>query len=363
MIKMPLSLLVLFDRVLLSDRTWDYRETCLDKRASCMVALEGLIRSVRTSKLMHSLRGTRKFSREQLHIRPSNAKMLAYILTNVCFVFRKFIMSHHIVTVCVVCVLCAAHIPCSAHTNLTDALHASPDSLANQLNAEGEPFWTLMRSKDSHSKDPSALSTYPHWKDQHRSHSNNNFVSNKRDNVRFHSTRHLNNKTRNNNNNNKTNVPVIANAMRTASHDDYLEKERIAENLEHSEDVRDTHNLDTSVNSRDARLLVERLILSELSDVNHKSVQSSEDLRTVTRSRLKRDVAVDDKYFMSKIFEAYGDGTSVTMDGFEKLVRKLGLLRLLTESSELEDGGTERSTHTNHTPQYVIRINEFKSCR
>ncbi|XP_020286129.1 zinc transporter foi-like isoform X6 [Pseudomyrmex gracilis] len=253
--------------------------------------------------------------------------MLAYILmTNVCFVFRKLIMSHHIVTVCVVCVLCAAHIPCSAHTNLSDALHASPDSLTNQLNAEGEPFWTLMRSKDSHSKDPSTLNTHPHSKDQHRSHSNNNFISNKRDN---------------------TNVPVIANVMRTASHDDYLEKE-IADNMEHSEDVRDTHNLDTSVNSRDARLL-ERLILSEVSDANHKSVQSSEDLRTVTRSRLKRDVAVDEKYFMSKIFEAYGDGTSVTMDGFEKLVRKLGLLRLLTESSELEDGGAERSSGKSFT--------------
>ncbi|KMQ88794.1 zinc transporter foi [Lasius niger] len=91
--------------------------------------------------------------------------------------------------------------------------------------------------------------------------------------------------------------------------------------------------------------LLERLAQTELlSNVKH---ESSADLRTDYRSRLKRDVAVDEMYFMRKIFEAYGDGTSITMEGFEKLVRKLGLLRLLTDASELESGGTERSTDKN----------------
>jgi len=59
--------------------------------------------------------------------------------------------------------------------------------------------------------------------------------------------------------------------------------------------------------------------------------------------RLKRNVDVDERYFMKKIFEAYGDGTSITMEGFEKLVRKLGLLRLLTDTSELEGNGFDRN--------------------
>jgi len=91
--------------------------------------------------------------------------------------------------------------------------------------------------------------------------------------------------------------------------------------------------------------LLERLAQTELSSsVKHKS---SADLHTDYRSRLKRDVAVDEMYFMKKIFEAYGDGTSITMDGFEKLVRKLGLLRLLTDASKLESGSTETSMHKN----------------
>lgn len=56
---------------------------------------------------------------------------------------------------------------------------------------------------------------------------------------------------------------------------------------------------------------------------------------------------------MKKIFEAYGDGTTVTMEGFEKLLRKLGLLRLLTDVSTLEDHNIVTSQHENPLGKFL----------
>ncbi|XP_029672303.1 zinc transporter foi isoform X2 [Formica exsecta] len=247
-----------------------------------------------------------------------------YILTSMYSVFRKFIMSHHIVTVCVVCVLCAAHVPCSAHTNLSSTMHNSTNT-RDPSSPNVQPFSTLS-SKDTSHPYAKSQSSYP-----------NNFVNNKRNTVKFQSTRYVN---RNNNNN----IPVVVNAVPTASHDAYLIKEEITENFKGGGNVRNTQpsivSVDISVNSRDMELskrLAQPELLSNVKD------KSSTDLRTNPRSRLKRDVAVDKMYFMKKIFEAYGDGTSITMEGFEKLIRKLGLLRLLTDALELESGGTETS--------------------
>lgn len=258
--------------------------------------------------------------------------MLAtYLLTNMYFVFRKFIMSHHIVTVCVVCVLCAAHVPCSAHTNPSGTVHTSTNT-RDPSSPDEQSFSTLISSQDTSQPYTKSQSSYP-----------NNFVSNKRVTVRFHSTRYVN---RNNNNNN--NAPVAINTIPTASHDAYFLKKEITENFKGGGNARNTQtsiaSADVSVNSRDVELL-ERLAQTELlSNVKH---ESSADLHTDYRFRLKRDVAVDEMYFMRKLFEAYGDGTSITMEGFEKLVRKLGLLRLLTDASKQESGSTETSTHEN----------------
>ncbi|XP_072760446.1 zinc transporter foi isoform X4 [Anoplolepis gracilipes] len=239
----------------------------------------------------------------------------------------KFIMSHHIVTVCVVCVLCAAHVPCSAHTNLSATVRNSTNT-THPSSPNVQPLSTLTSSKDTSRPYTESQNSHP-----------NNFVGNKRDAVRFHSTRYVN---RNNNNNN---IPLVINAIPSASHDAYLVKKGITENFKGGGNVRNKQpsivSADMSVNSRDVELL-ERLAQTKLlSSVKHKS---STDLHTNYKSRLKRDVAVDEMYFMRKIFEAYGDGTSITMEGFEKLVRKLGLLRLLTDASELESDGTETSS-------------------
>lgn len=240
-------------------------------------------------------------------------------------------MSHHIVTVCVVCVLCAAHVPCSAHTNPSGTVRNSTNT-RDPSSPDEQSFSTPISSQDTSHPYANSQSSYP-----------NNFVSNKRNTVRFHSTRYIN---RNNNNNN--NVPVVVNAIPTASHDAYLLKKEITENFKGGGNARNKQSsiasADVSVNLRDIELL-ERLAQTELlSSVKHKS---SADLHTDYRSRLKRDVAVDEMYFMKKIFEAYGDGTSITMEGFEKLVRKLGLFTLLTDTSKLESGSTETSTHKN----------------
>ncbi|KAL6441966.1 hypothetical protein ACFW04_002373 [Cataglyphis niger] len=246
-----------------------------------------------------------------------------YILT-MYFVFRKFIMSHHIVTVCVVCVLCAAHVPCSAHTNLSATMHNSTNT-RDPSSPNVQSSSTLISSKNTHPYAKSQ-SSYP-----------NNVVSNKRDTVRFQNTRYIN---RNNNNNN---IPVVVDAVPTASHDAYLIKKEIMENFKGGGNVRSTQPSiesvdDTSVNLRNVELS-KRLAQSELlSNVKDKSA----DLHTSYRSRLKRDVTVDETYLTKKIFEAYGDGTSMTMEGFKKLVRKLGLHKLI-DASKLENGETETS--------------------
>lgn len=238
-------------------------------------------------------------------------------------------MSHHIVTVCVVCVLCAAHVPCSAHTNLSATTSDSSTSIKNHSGSDtqGQPVWSPIRFKD------------PYLRNQQR-YNPNNFTSNKHDAVRSHSMRRIDN--------NNNSISVTANAISTASHDTYTKK-GMMRNFKGGGSLQVTQpsitSENVSVNSREAELL-ERLAQTELvPGVEQKSARSSKDLRTVNRSRLKRDV--NEMYFMQKIFEAYGDGTSITMEGFEKLVRKLGLLRLLTDASQVDSGSTDRSMYKN----------------
>lgn len=256
-------------------------------------------------------------------------------------------MSHHIVTVCVVCVLCAAHVPCSAHTNSSSAITSSDNSTSTKNHSDpdtgGRSFWSPIRSKD----------IQPYSKSQQR-YNPNNFTSNKYDAVRSHIMRHIDS--------NNNSVSVTANATSTASH--IYHKKEMTESSTGDRSPQNTRSsnsrsADVSVNvSKDAELL-ERLAQTELPGVKQKSAQSSEDLHTVHRSRLKRDV--NERYFMQKIFEAYGDGTSITMEGFEKLVRKLGLLRLLTDVSKVDGDDTDRSMYKNksyNNRRYTLKEDE-----
>ncbi|XP_032672948.1 zinc transporter foi-like isoform X2 [Odontomachus brunneus] len=251
-------------------------------------------------------------------------------------------MSHHIVTVCVVCVLCAAHVPCSAHTDLSAAvvntvLHNSTNTRndSSNLKAHGQPLWTLERHKEE----------MAYSKERDKSYVNSFSSNNKRDVVRYNdTTRRIIN---GNNNNARMNGDAIAN-------DDTYVKKKIAKNFKGGGSARiqqqrqqtlTNENTSSADDSRDTELL-KRLAQTEWL-LASKLTRFKEDSRTVNTSRLKRDVAVDERYFMKKIFEAYGDGTSLTMGGFEKLVRKLGLLRLLNDISTLEDDSVDRSMRKN----------------
>lgn len=239
-------------------------------------------------------------------------------------------MPHHIVTVCVVCVLCTAHVPCSAHTNLSEIVYTSYNSTTHKNSSssdtEIQSAWMLIK--------PTEI-TYS--KDQYMSYPNN--FNNKLNTITFGNSQYINNSDQ-----------VTVNAMSTTMDDSYLKK-KITENFKGSGKTRDTEpsiiNVAIPVNSRDTELL-QRLAQTELPpNVNRKSIHSSKDLRTFNESRIKRNIAVDEKYFMKKIFEAYGDGTSITIEGFERLVQKLGLLKLLTDISKAEDGSTDKNMHKN----------------
>ncbi|XP_012534572.1 zinc transporter foi isoform X2 [Monomorium pharaonis] len=244
-------------------------------------------------------------------------------------IVMQLIMSHHIVTVCVVCVLCAAHVPCEAHTNLSSAMASDSSKNHSGLDTQGQPFWPPIKFKD------------PYLKNQQRYNNLNNFTSHKLDPVRSHNMQRIDS--------NNNNISVTVDATSTASRNDTYIKKGMTKSFKGGVSPRDTQPSVTSknnvsVNSREAELL-ERLAQTELAPgVKQKqSAQSSKNSRTtINRSRLKRDV--DEKYFMQKIFEAYGDGTSITMEGFEKLVRKLGLLRLLTDASQVDSDGTDRNS-------------------
>lgn len=317
--------------VVLSAYTWHYHETITDNCSSCftLYPTNKYIKLVFQASL-HDTHSLPLLRRQIISIYHRQKMLATYLLISMYFVFRKFIMSHHIVTVCVVCVLCAAHVPCSAHTNPSGTVRNSTNT-RDPSSPDEQSFSALISSQDTSQPYTKRQSSYPQ-----------NFISNKRDTVRFHSTRYVNR----NNNNNNNNVPVAINTIPTASHDAYLLKKEITENFKGGGNARNTQvaSADVSVNLRDVELL-ERLAQTELlSNIKH---ESSADLRTEYRSRLKRDVAVDEMYFMRKLFEAYGDGTSITMEGFEKLVRKLGLLRLLTDASKQESGSTETSMYKN----------------
>lgn len=266
-----------------------------------------------------------------------------HILKNLCSAFRRLaVMSHHLVTVCVVCVLCAAHVPCSAHTDLSATVvntvlanSTNPKNDPSSLNAQGQLLWTLERHKEEAAYSNEGDKLYP------SSFSNNN----KRDTVRYNDTAR---RVINDNNNVRINVKATAN-------DDTYVKKKIAENFKGGgriqQQQQDSANQMSADDSRDIELL-KRLAQTELL-LTSKLAKFSEESRTVNSFRLKRDATVDEKYFMRKIFEAYGDGTSLTMDGFEKLVRKLGLLRLLNDASKSEDGSVDRNMHKNQLGNVV----------
>ncbi|XP_076381560.1 zinc transporter foi [Megalopta genalis] len=239
-------------------------------------------------------------------------------------------MSHHFVTVCVVCVLCAAHNPCSAHTEISTAGQKVRNTVNSEnlpkLNEQLQPSWLLMKFKKSQEKDNKKLNL-------------NNLGTYKSGAVKF-SNSELNN----------SNVNEIPTLLVPSTIDEvHTKRKTILQDMKVDKNVEDTRVPEIEENYTTLKDLeiMERLGQTEISyNRGLKSTRSTKNPNSVTMIRKKRNVdVIDEKYFMKKIFETYGDGTSVTIEGFEKLLKKLGLLRLLTDVSKLEDLNAIASHH------------------
>nr|XP_012139836.1 PREDICTED: zinc transporter foi isoform X2 [Megachile rotundata] len=246
----------------------------------------------------------------------------------VLLLFLRLNMSHHFVTVCVVCVLCAAHTPCSAHVELSHAGSTDHNSVKSEKlpdsNEQLQPSWLLMKYKETQQKDVRKM--------------NSNGVGASNDGAAKSS-----NILDSANNTSSLLVPVAINEAHA--------KAKNQENVKPNDNIHNTHIPITQEDSSPTRNieLLERLGQIDIiynGDLN--SVQLVKDEDSLNRIRTKRNVdVIDEKYFMKRIFETYGDGTSITMEGFEKLLKKLGLLRLLTDVSKLEEHNVVTSQHEN----------------
>ncbi|KAK9295722.1 hypothetical protein QLX08_010056 [Tetragonisca angustula] len=234
-------------------------------------------------------------------------------------------MSHHFVTVCVVCVLCAAHTPCSAHTEFSTTGQTTYNSVNSEKqlgpHEQLQPSWLLIKSKETQQKDVRKLNL-------------NNFAYNNGA-VKFSNVSDTNSRS-------KT-TSLVPNEIYTKRENPGNVK--VNENIENS---------DNPMVKKDPKTLKDIEILERLGQIEImynselNAAQFNKDQNPLNRIRTKRNVdIIDEKYFMKKIFEAYGDGTSITMEGFEKLLKKLGLLRLLTDASNLENHNIITSQNKN----------------
>lgn len=155
-------------------------------------------------------------------------------------------MAQHFVTVCVVCVLCAAHNPCSAHTDFSPQLTKISDD-TNYFSNSNKP--NSLREENSHNSE--SLDDTDIKSNYHRHH-------------------HL------------ENAPIITEMKK----------------------------------------------MGKIRKSTEKQISRQEAFRS------RRHVEVDGKYFTRKVFETYGNGENMTMKGFEKLLKKLGLVKLIMELDE-----------------------------
>lgn len=244
-------------------------------------------------------------------------------------------MSHHFVTVCVVCVLCAAHTPCSAHTDFKIA-DASSYDIANQENipnSKNQLLTSELRSKQ-------LMQLKDHLKIKA-----NTLDQVKHDIKKYIDTQEIN-----------KNKQVITKVVPVAVDKSYSEK-RVLEKKKIIKDNQEPHKNDTNVLLKNDLEVLERLGQIELM-IHEKQgfTYFSNDHTKDSRLRKRRSIDVNEKYFMKKIFEAYGDGKSMTMEGFEKLLRKLGLLTLLTDISKLEGHNMGINRSENQLGKYYTKI-------
>lgn len=183
-------------------------------------------------------------------------------------------MSQHFMTVCVVCVLCAAHIPCSAHTTISELkpplVTNEKDFLSNTLANE------QLKSIDK-------------------------IYDDKINNINYENKRKTTKKKAHNE------------RLKQFKNDDY-----------------EIHH-DNDYNIRENEEIMERLgqVPSQMNDNNLLINRKYSNSYKSEKRRAKRHAETEEKYFLKKIFDTYGDGNSLTMDGFEMMLERLGLVKLI----------------------------------
>lgn len=242
-------------------------------------------------------------------------------------------MSHHFVTVCVVCVLCATHTPCSAHTDFSRAGRTAENSVSSEKfpgpDEQLQPSLLLMKYKETHQKDIRKLSL-------------NNLGTRSNGLAKFSNAL---------DNNSKYEAPMLL--VPVVTNETYTKAER-SENRNNNGNVQNVHfPIEGSRTLKDIELLERLGQIEVISDRELNAAEFVKNPNPLQRVRTKRDVdIINEKYFMKKIFEAYGDGTSVTMEGFEKLLKKLGLSSLLTDISGLENHNIVTSQQENRVGKH-----------
>ncbi|XP_012274150.1 zinc transporter foi isoform X2 [Orussus abietinus] len=205
-------------------------------------------------------------------------------------------MSHHFMTVCMVCVLCAAHNPCSAHNIFSSLWPSFGSAKIQSANSVANLWSSSLGLSDSQSPVEARVA---------RSVSSN-IAAEKQDflgqNAARRERRHLRREERHI-------------ELEPLPYYDADLSERLAAVEGHDED------------SERYREIMERLGQPEVFNERSNSQRWEYNVGKA-RGRTRRDAEIDRRYFIRKVFEAYGDGNSMTLKGFEKLLRRLGLFRL-----------------------------------
>lgn len=211
-------------------------------------------------------------------------------------------MARHIVTVCVVCLLCAAHARCFTHASTFPTVNDTTSSVK---------FFTEPPGYSEHLLPDRINSTVTHSKSV-----------NAKDSKGINNQKHSSNK-------------VPQEKIKKLPHDDKL-KEDSEINYEEQE-------------SRQKELM-ERLGQSHLETFKDSEMITKND----KNSRLKRSSELDEKYFTKKIFALYGDGENMTMEGFEKLLKKMGWFQSAAKVSEEEVLSIDSNQSGSHSGNFII---------
>lgn len=187
-------------------------------------------------------------------------------------------MAQHFVTMCVVCLFCAAHTPCLAHMeDFSQSVQGSTIPSAD--------YTTELPGYSEHFSTDRIDKKVSQWSEKDSKGANNQFDK------------------------------VPDNRNEDSYYDDSLEVE--LERVRNQQESR-------------RRELLERLGQTDLQAINDKNAKNAKN------SRSKRSSQHSDKYFTKKIFQQYGDGEHMTIDGFERLLKKMGLFQLNARVTEEE---------------------------